>query len=61
MVIRYLPPYTPDLNNSEGQWRGLKKATANRLYKAVDAMQKSICVMLHRGKIKVVEMNKWLT
>ncbi len=60
VVIKYLPPYTPELNNSEGQWRGCKKAVANCLYKTVGGMQKSLRAMLRRGEIKVVKMNKWL-
>ncbi len=61
VVLKFLPPYTPELNKIEGQWRGFKKATANRLYKTVDEMQKSIRVMLRRGEIKICEMSDYLS
>ncbi len=58
VVLKYLPPYAPELNNSEGQWRGFKKATSNCLYKTVKEMQRSLRSMTRRGEIKVVKMNK---
>ena len=61
VVLKFLPPYTPELNKIEGQWRGFKKATANRLYQTVGEMQKSIRVMLHRGEIKICEMGGYLS
>jgi len=30
--LRYLPPYTPELNPVGVQWRTIRKATWNRLY-----------------------------
>ena len=61
VVPKFLPPYMLELNKIEGQWRGFKKATANRLYQTVGEMQKSIRVMLHRGEIKICEMGGYLS
>ncbi len=59
MMLKYMLPYTPELNGSEGQWCGFKNATLNRLYKTVKEMQRSLRSMTRRGKIRVVKMNKW--
>ena len=60
VVLRFLPPYTPELNRIEGQWRGFKKATANRLYRTIGELQKSIRVMLRRGEIRICQMSDCL-
>ena len=55
IVLIFLPPYTPEINPVEIQWRGIKKGSANRLYK-VDEMTKSIKYMLRKDEIKTVKM-----
>jgi len=42
VVLRHLPPYTPELNPVEVQWRFIRKATGNRLYESTDEMKESI-------------------
>ena len=49
----YIPPYTPELNPIELQWRMIKKATANMLYESPDAMKDSVCRTLGSGEIGV--------
>ncbi len=61
VVLKYLPLYTPQLNNTEWQWRGFKKATANWLYETVDEMQESMRVMVRRGETKAAKMSKRMT
>ena len=61
IVLIFLPPYTPELNPVEIQWRGVKRGAANRLYKEVDEMKKSIKYMLRKGEIKTVKMFDYLT
>ena len=61
IIIKYFPPYTPELNPTEGQWRILKKATANTLYGTVDGMKKSMRRMMHSGEIRVAKMSGYLT
>ena len=61
VVLKYLPPYTPELNPVEGQWRLLKKATANTLYEDTDEMQDSIVDMIKNGEIPVAKMSDYLT
>jgi len=60
VVIKYIPPYTPELNPVEVQWRGIKKGTANWRHPDTGDMKKSIRVMLDRGEVKEVEMSGWL-
>ena len=40
-LLYYIPPYTPELNPIEVQWRMIKKATANMLYESTDVMKDS--------------------
>ena len=61
IILLYLPPYTPELNPIEGQWRLLRKATANRLYKSTGAMKRSIASMVKRGEVKVAKMSAYLS
>ena len=59
--IRYFLPYTPELNPIEGQWRMMKKATANTLYKNTTDMKKAMRKMLASGEIARVKMSHYLT
>ena len=61
IVLKYFPPYTPELNPVEVQWRGIKKGTANTLYEGTDEMKRSIKVMLGNGEVRVVKMISYLT
>ncbi len=61
VMLRFLPPYTPELNKIEGQWCGFKKATVNCLYKTAGELQKSIRVMLRRSEIKICKMSDYLS
>jgi len=57
----YLPPYTPELNPIETQWRMMRKATANRLYDTAKAMRDSIWAMMASGELGVAKMSGYLT
>ena len=46
IIVYYFPPYTPELNPVEVEWKSFRKATGNRLYESVKEMQKSIRAML---------------
>ena len=61
IVLKYFPPYTPELNPVEVQWRGIKKGTANILYEGTDEMKRSIKVMLGNDEVRVVKMISYLT
>lgn len=58
--IYYFPPYTPELNPIELQWRVHKKATGNRIYENVEEMQESLRTMHERKEIPVVKMSAYL-
>jgi len=57
----YLPPYTPELNPTEGQWKMMRKATANRLYGTAKAMKDSIWAMLGTGELGLAKMSSYLS
>jgi len=59
VLIRYLPPYTPELNPVEVQWDIIKKAAANTLYAGTEAM-KSVRRMLRTKEVGVAEMSHYL-
>ncbi len=61
IILLYLPPYTPELNPVEGQWKILRKATGNRLYKNIDAMKESISFVLGSGEAKIAKMYSYLS
>ena len=60
VVLRFLPPYTPELNPAEGQWRIFRKATANVVYESTDDMQNSMVKMLKNDEVQVAKMSRYL-
>ena len=42
LVLVYLPPYTPELNTIEIQWRVIRKAIANAVFADPDALEGAI-------------------
>ena len=58
--IYYFPPYTPELNPIEPQWKVHKKATGNRIYESVEEMQESLRMMHERKEIPIVKMSAYL-
>jgi len=61
VVLRHLPPYTPELNLVEVQWHSIRKATGNRLYESTDEMKESIRAMLDNGEVRPVKMSSYPT
>jgi len=61
VVLRHLPPYTPELNLVKIQWRMIRKATGNRLYQSTEEIKESIRTMLDNGEAGVVKMFQYLT
>ena len=61
IILVYLPPYTPELNPAEGQWRLLRKATANVLYEGTKTMRDSLWAMLKSGEVKTAKMSDYLS
>ena len=42
LVLVYLPPYTPELNSIEIQWRVIRKAIANAVFANANAMKRGV-------------------
>ena len=42
LVLVYLPPYTPELNSIEIQWRVIRKAIANAVFDDTDALEDAV-------------------
>ncbi len=61
IVLVYLPVYTPELNTTEGQWRLLRRATANVMYESTKVMKESIWTMLDRREVKITRMSGYLS
>ena len=59
--IRHFPPYTPEPSPAGGQWRLVKKATANTLYKNTDDMADAIRTMMMSGEIAIAKLSRYLT
>jgi len=57
----YLPPYTPELNPIETQWRMVRKATANRLYDTTKSMKDPVWAMMASGELGVARMSHYLS
>ena len=51
----YLPPYTPQLNPIEVQWRVLKRLLAGRYFEGVDELRDAI-VQIVQNEMKAVEI-----
>ena len=60
IILEFFPPYTPELNPVEGQWKVQKQHAANRTYDSVNDMQESIDRMYASGEIKVVKTHDYL-
>jgi len=58
-VLRYITPYTPELNPAGVQWYIIKKVTANVLYGRTDAME-SVGRMLRGRETGVAKMSHYL-
>ncbi len=56
----YLPPYTPQLNRIEVQWRVLKRLLAGRYFESVDELRDAI-VQIVQNEMKPVEINGYVT
>ena len=61
IVPACLPVYTPELNTTEGQWRLLRRATANVMYESTKVMKESIWTMLDRREVKITRMSGYLS
>ena len=59
--LEYLPPYTPELNAIETQWRVMKNAAGNRVYRDTGELVRSVRAMIRRREIVPVKMNDYLT
>ena len=61
IILKYYPPYTPQLNKTENQWLNVWRFTANRVFDSLDDCKKFIRKGLNGGKIKIVEISDYLT
>ena len=58
--LRFLSPYTPQLNPAEIQLRELKKRRAGRYFSSEDELKKSIMAMVDSGEAKPVKLMDYL-
>ena len=57
VVLIYLPPYTPQLNPIEIQWRMIKARLAARYYQTEDEMEDSIIRLVESGEVQPVRIS----
>ena len=57
VVLIYLPPYTPQLNPIEIQWRMIKVRLAARYYQTEDEMEDSIIRLVESGEVQPVRIS----
>ncbi len=57
----FLPPYTPQLNPIEVQWRMIKKMLAGRQLKTPDEVADIVKKIINTGEMKPVKLMKYLT
>ena len=56
----FLPPYTPQLNPIEIQWRLLKKLLAGRYFKSVEELVDAVNTLIETGQMKPVKLMDYL-
>jgi len=61
MRLEYLPPYTPELNPIETEWREMRNAMGNRVYGDTSGMVRSVRAMIRGRTIVPVKMSDYLT
>ena len=59
--MRHFPPHAPGPSPAGGQWRPVKKATANAPCKDTDGMAGAIRAMMMRGEIAMAKLSRYLT
>ena len=57
VVLIYLPPYTPQLNPIEIQWRMIKARLACRYFATEDEMERSIVRLVESGEVQPVQIS----
>ena len=58
--LAYLPPYTPQLNPIEIQWRVLKEMLAGRYFESADGLVGAIADLIDSGQMRPVRLMKYL-
>ena len=57
VVLIYLPPYTPQLNPIETQWRMIKARLACRYFATEDEAENSLVRLVESGEVQPVEIS----
>ena len=48
LLLRFLPPHSPEMNPLENCWRQLKEGRANRLFRTLDGVKEYLSTALPR-------------
>ena len=59
--LAYLPPYTPQLNPIEIQWRVLREMLAGKYFESADDSVGAIADLIDSGPDEAVRLMKYLT
>ena len=58
--LDYLPPYTPQLNPIDIQWRVLKKMLAGKYFESTDSLVGAATDLIDSGQMRPVKLMKYL-
>ena len=58
--LAYLPPYTPQLNPIEIQWRALKEMLTGKYFESTDGLVGAITDLIDSGQMRPVRLMKYL-
>ena len=56
VILIYLPPYTPQLNPIEIQWRIIKERLAGRYFASEEELEDAIIKLVESGEVKPVQI-----
>lgn len=60
IMLEYLPPYTPELNPIEVEWRVIRRALSAKVFGTLEEMERSVRAMVRRKEILPVKMAGYL-
>ncbi len=61
VVLRFLPPYTPELDPVEIQWRAIKRRLPAKVFETLDDMERPVQRLPAKREVLPVKLFKYLT
>ena len=61
VVLYHLPPYTPQLNPIEVQWKVIKERLACRYFATIEELEEALIQLIETGEVRPVRMTNVIT